>query len=120
MTNGDRKTLVDNYEKPFYKSKKFIAFVLMEVFLGGLVFYALYALRMAPDIAWPLAAFMMGLVVTMGSIALTFNGYQANLDMYVRGMALTGGVPDKLREHLKIIPPASGAAAVEPDSEEVE
>ncbi len=100
MTGEDRKNLGNNYEKPFYQSKKFIAFLVMEAILGGLVFYALYALRMAPDIAWPLAAFMMGLVVTMGSIALTFNGYQAKLDMYVRGMALTGEAPKGFMERL--------------------
>lgn len=100
MTDSDRKKLGESYEKPFYKSKKFIAFLSMEAVLGGLVFYALYALRMAPDIAWPLAAFMIGLVVTMGTIALTFNGYQANLDMYVRGMALTGQAPAGLMERL--------------------
>jgi len=115
MTNGDRRTLGESYEKPFYKSKKFIAFLLMELLFCAMAMTALFT---QPRLGWPLAAFMIGIVIVMGFIALSFNGKQAQLDTFVRAMALTGGVPTKLHNKIgKIIPPASGAAAVTPDSD---
>ncbi len=87
MTDMERIDLVKVFEKPGHKSKKFVAFTFMELLLAGLAFYAL---NKQPELGWPLAMFMFGIVVTMGAIALVFNGYQAKLDMYVRGMALIG------------------------------
>lgn len=79
--------LVSQFEKPAMKSKKFKAFLFMEILLGGL---AVVALVTQPDLGWPLATFMSLIVVTMGAIALAFNGYQASLDKYFRGAALLG------------------------------
>jgi len=97
MTSKERKELGNNYEKRWYHSKKFLAFLLMELLLAAMSMVALFTQQPA---GWPLAAFMTGIVVTMGSIALTFNGYQAKLDMYVRGMALTGDPPKSLMDKL--------------------
>lgn len=83
----ERIELAKKYEKPGYKSKKFLAFIFMELVLG---FIAVYALNKQPGLGWPLSMFMVCIIVTMGSIALVFNGKQAQLDMYIRGMALTG------------------------------
>ncbi len=87
MTDKDRIDLAHKFEKPGHKSKKFLAFVMMELLLG---FLAVYALDKQPELGWPLAMFMFGIVMTMGAIALVFNGYQAKLDMYIRGMAMVG------------------------------
>jgi len=95
MTGKQRITLATKFEKPWHQSKKYLAFLLMELLLSALAVVALFTQR---PLDWPLAAFMLGVVVTMGCIALVFNGYQAKLDMYVRGMALTGQAPRSLFE----------------------
>jgi hypothetical protein len=97
MTGKQRIALATKFEKPWHKSKKFVAFLIMEVLLSALAIVALFT---QPQLGWPLAAFMLGVVVTMGCIALVFNGYQAKLDMYVRGMALTGQAPRTLFEQV--------------------
>ena len=78
------KNLLD---KSWYRSKKFLAFVVMELFMEGL---AVLALLTQPGLGWPLAAFMLGLVVTQGAVAFAFTGQQAALDKYLRGMAKMG------------------------------
>lgn len=88
MKSEHIEKLVSQFEKPAMKSKKFKAFLFMELLLGGL---AVVALVTQPDLGWPLATFMSLIVVTMGAIALAFNGYQASLDKYFRGAALLGG-----------------------------
>jgi len=97
MTSKERKDLGTHFEKKWHGSKKFLAFLLMELLLCSMAMTALFTQE---DLGWPLAAFMLGIVVTMGAIALVFNGYQAKLDMYVRGMALTGEAPRSLMEKL--------------------
>ena len=102
MTGPERQTLVQGMEKPWYGSKKFLAFLFMEVILTALAGTALFT---QPELGWPLAAFMLGIVLNMGFIALAFNGKQATLDMYVRAMALTGSVPDKLAKQYGTVKP---------------
>ena len=97
MTDEDRKHLAFTYEKSWYQSKKFIAFLLMELLLSAMAMVALFTQR---NLGWPLAAFMTGIVMTMGAIALVFNGFQAKLDMYVRALALTGQAPRSVMEKL--------------------
>jgi len=79
-------TARDLIDKSWYRSKKFLAFVVMELFMEGL---AVLALLTQPGLGWPLAAFMLGLVVTQGAVAFAFTGQQAALDKYLRGMAIT-------------------------------
>lgn len=81
------------FEKPWYKSKKFVAFLLMEVVFTVVT---AFTLKWQTDIGWPTAAFLVAIVFTMGFIAISFTGKQAMLDMYVRGIALTGQLPEKL------------------------
>jgi hypothetical protein len=95
MTYKERVVLAKRFEKPGHKSKKFVGFIFMELLLA---FLAVYALEKQPTLGWPLAMFMFGIVVSMGSIALVFNGYQAKLDMFVRGMAMAGQAPISLME----------------------
>jgi len=41
---------------------------------------------------------MLSIVFAMAFIAISFNGRQADLDMFVRGMALTGGASEAFRK----------------------
>lgn len=91
----EKKEMMKGFEKPFYRSKKFIAFLVME---GLLAWLAYTALKSQPDLGWPLASFMLGIVMTMGAIALVFNGYQAKLDMFMRGMALGSDAAKSIAE----------------------
>lgn len=87
------ESLVDKFEKPAHKSKKFLAFIFMEIWLGVLAIVALFTQK---GLGWPLATFMSLIVVTMGAIALAFNGYQAALDKYFRLAALLGKAGNSL------------------------
>lgn len=77
-------------EKVWHKSKKFLAFLIMEAILGGLAFYTVYSLG---AFGWPAVSFLITVVFNMGFIAVAFNSKQAELDKYVRFVALTGKVP---------------------------
>lgn len=72
-------------EKKWYESKKFIAFAVVELLLAAI---AVTALITQPGLGWPLAAFMVAIVLTMGAVVLGLIGKQALLDKYLRGMAL--------------------------------
>jgi len=78
------------FEKSWFRSKKFIAFLLMEILLSALALIALYT---QPALGWPLSAYMTCIVFTMGAIAFGFNGQQAALDKYLRGMVLAQRSP---------------------------
>jgi Kef-type K+ transport system membrane component KefB len=85
-------------EKAWHHSKKFLAFLLMEIFLCALVVYILYVTRV---LEWAHASVLIVVVFSMTSIALAFNTTQAKQDIYTRGMALLGGgVPEKLKEQI--------------------
>lgn len=73
------------FEKPWFTSKKFIAFLIMEVVLGSLSVLALLTQR---PLGWPLSAFMVAGTLTMGAIAFGFISGQAALDKFLRGIAL--------------------------------
>ena len=89
-------------EKPFYRSKKFYAGFLIE---SALTAMAIVALRWQTDLGWPLSAFMLGIVFTMGFVYLSYNGKQAMLDTYTRGIALTGKIPtDFVKKITKDLP----------------
>jgi len=116
MNTEHAQKLVKQFEKPAYKSKKFIAFFFMELLLGAL---AIIALITQPDLGWPLALFMSLVVVTMGAIALTFNGFQASLDKYFRGAALLGNVVgDAVPKITEIVPTGRGFQPVPPGDED--
>ena len=97
--------MIQTMEKPWWRSKKFIAFFLMEV---ALLSMAVLALKWQENLGWPLAAFMVSIVFVMGFIAICFNGQQANLDMFVRGMALTGGISAKFKTKFRDALPEKG------------
>lgn len=72
-------------EKQWYQSKKFIAFLITEVLLAGL---AVAALLSQDSLGWPLSGFMIAIVLSIGAVAFGFNGQQAALDKYLRGMSM--------------------------------
>lgn len=84
------------FEKAWHHSKKFLAFLLMEIFLFALAAYILHVTR---TLDWAHASVMCVVVFSMTSIALAFNSTQAKQDIYTRGIALLGGnLPAKIQE----------------------
>ena len=94
MTTQERVDMAKKFEKSWYQSKKFIAFITMEILLFTvlitLVFYTVITGNFA--LGWPSSSLGISLVFTMGFLALAFNNKQAALDKYVRGVALLGSV----------------------------
>ena len=78
-----------SFEKSALKSKKFLAFLLCILVLAGLAVIAL----IFQDIGWPLAAFMLAIVFTIGFLGVGFVFSVAQLDKYVRLAAITGKNP---------------------------
>jgi hypothetical protein len=91
---NNAREVLKSFEKPAYKSKKFFAWFLQE---AALTTMAILALRWQDNLGWPLSAFMLGIVFTMGFAYISYNGKTAMLEMYTRGMALVGKVPDSLK-----------------------
>ena len=93
MTNGE---IISTFEKAWHRSKKFLAFTLMEFFLLGLATYILYVTK---QLDWAHAAVLIAITFSMTSLALAFNTTQAKQDIYTRGMAILGGnLPARLQE----------------------
>jgi hypothetical protein len=88
VTNGEY------FEKAWFKSKKFIAFLLTEVFMAGVVITAF----VTQTIGWPLAGFAVAVVFVMGWTTTLFMGKQAELDMFTRGIAMLGTTPTKFQD----------------------
>lgn len=82
------------HQKPWYATaldgyKKLLVVLLTN---GALSFLGYEALVKQP-IGWSLAAFMVGIIFTIGFVTTTYIGKQAALDSYVRGMLpLVSGV----------------------------
>ena len=84
-----------NFEKNVFTSKKSVLVFMVEVMLFVL---ALMALRWQPDLGWPLAAFMVCVVFTMGFILLVYIGKQSMVDAFTRGIALGGKAPGAMKQ----------------------
>lgn len=82
-------------EKSWHKSKKFLAFLAMELVFGSLAAYFMF--RVATDaIPWTATLVLFALIFNMGFIAVAFNLSQARLDAYVRLAEITGHATAKL------------------------
>jgi len=94
MTTQERVDIAKVFEKSWYKSKKFIAFITMEILLFAVLITLVFYTTLSDNFAlgWPSASLGVSLVFTMGFLALAFNNKQAALDKYVRGVALLGSV----------------------------
>ncbi len=86
------------FEKRWHKSKKFLLVLLL---MASLVSFVICALKWQFDIGWPLATVFCVIVFTMGFVILVAIGKQAAADEYVRGVALTGGIPFEMMKKLK-------------------
>jgi hypothetical protein len=98
MSPHETKTILDSLEKAWHHSKKFLAFMVMEIFLCAIVAYILYVTR---TLEWAHASVLIVIIFSMTSIALAFNTTQAKQDIYTRGMALLGGnITDELKTQM--------------------
>lgn len=84
--NEKEVEILKTFEKEWYQSKKFIAFLIMET-----VFFitVILTLKWQNDFGWPICTFLGTIIFCMGFIAVAFNGKLAELDMFVRGIALS-------------------------------
>lgn len=88
------------FEKAWYQSKKFLAFLITMLVLAGITVMTL----LYQTISWPLTAYMTGIVFVMGWTTTLFMGKQAELDLFVRGL---GRQPATVEEPKKESAPIS-------------
>lgn len=101
MTTTEKKEALNEMEKPFFKSKKFLAWLIQQIFMASMAITATIALIKQPTTGWPLAAYLGGLVFMMGISTMWYLGKQAAVDSTVRGYALTVGKINNLSDKLK-------------------
>lgn len=99
MTDQEKKEVLKTLEKPAHKSKKFVAWLIQQIFMAAMAIIALFT---QPELGWPLATFMGGIVFMMGISTMWYLGKQAAADIAVRGFALVGQVPKKFKKHLEM------------------
>ena len=93
MTNKERLETLDVLEKKWFQSKKFIAFLIMEIVFTAIL---VLALKWQEEPGWPAYSFLIVVVFCMGFIAISFNSKLAHLDLFVRSIALMGEIPEEL------------------------
>ena len=81
--------LNNNLEKKALVSKKFLAFFFVESIM---VIMAMTAL-ITGSTGWPISAFMLSIILTMGALAIGYILGQAALDKYVRIAQVTNRDP---------------------------
>lgn len=81
MTDKEKIDVLASLEKTFFKSKKFIAWFITQLFLGVLAGMALY---FQENLGWPLSTFMTSIVIVMGSTTMWIIGKQAAVDSLTR------------------------------------
>jgi len=86
MLPNERAEIQLDLEKPWYQSKKFLAFFLllsfMSAFVGCLVYWNL-------DFSWQAAVVLLALIFTMGIVTLSFLSSQTRIDKLTRGITLS-------------------------------
>jgi hypothetical protein len=96
MTTPEKIDLLKQLDsRRMLQSKKFIAFLLMELILGSM---AILALKWQPALGWPLAAFMVMCVLVMGFIAVLYIGKQADLEKFLKLAAIGVAKKEELTE----------------------
>lgn len=106
MNNNDKidkqldanKEALKVVEKPAYKSKKFLAWLISEVLMAAM---AIIALLTQDGLGWSLATYMVGIVFVMGITTMWFMGKQAATDIFQRGFAMTAQLPTKFAKKFK-------------------
>lgn len=99
MTDQEKKEVLRSLEKPAHKSKKFVAWLIQQALMASM---AITALIKQPELGWPLATFMGGIVFMMGISTMWYLGKQAAADIAVRGFALVGQGPKKFKKDVEI------------------
>jgi hypothetical protein len=95
MTTEERKEAINSFEKKARHSKKFIAWLIQQILMTGM---AVVALIKQPELGWPLASYMGGIVFMMGISTMWYLGKQAAVDSAVRGYAMVGKGVEELKE----------------------
>ncbi len=98
MTDTEKKEALKTVEKSCWTSKKWLAWFVQQVLMSTM---AIVALVKQPELGWPLASFMVGIIFMMGVSTMWYLGKQAATDIAVRGFAFVGHVasaPAKLKE----------------------
>lgn len=88
MTSEQKKEALESVEKRPHQSKKFIAWLIQQVLMCAM---AIIALIKQPELGWPLASYMGGIVFMMGISTMWYLGKQAAVDSAVRGYAMLAG-----------------------------
>ncbi len=89
----DAPSVESPYEREWYRSKKFWAFLIVEIIMTAMGATTLAALILEPRLGWPVATPLLAIIVTQGVVGLTYFGKQAALDQYVRAISLLGERP---------------------------
>ncbi len=97
MTDEQKKDTLMNVEKRAMNSKKFLAWLIQQLLMCGM---AVTALIKQPELGWPLASYMGGIVFMMGISTMWYLGKQAAVDSAVRGYALMQRGVENLKEKI--------------------
>lgn len=95
MTSQETSKVLEQVEKKPFKSKKFLAWFLGQIFMCTM---AIIALIEQPELGWPLASYMVGIVFMMGISTMWYLGKQAAADIAVRGFAIVGQIPNQFKK----------------------
>ena len=95
MTDLEKKEVLKHLEKKPHQSKKFVSWLIFELLM---TLMAIITVKEQPELGWPLASFMTGIVFMMGAATMFFLGKQAALDTAVRGFAMIGRAPKNLKD----------------------
>ncbi len=115
MTDAEKKETLHKVEKGAFVSKKWLAWFIQQLLMAAM---AITALVKQPELGWPLASFMVGLVFMMGISTMWYLGKQAALDTAVRGFAMVGnvaGVAGRVFSKVKKIEAVAGEASTNED-----
>lgn len=77
---------------------------------------AITALIKQPELGWPLAAFMCGIVFMMGISTMWYLGKQAAADIAVRGYAMVGKVAGLAGTAVEVLKPKENGDTESPPS----
>jgi len=73
------------FERAWWQSKKFGAFLIVVATLVGI---AVTLLVTQDAVGWPLASVLWTIVVTIGAVGFAYMGKQALIDKYLRGISM--------------------------------
>jgi len=93
MTPQERMEMMKKFEKAWYQSKKLLFCLTFMALVSAFVFSVI---NFKFDFSWPVATVICVAIFALGFVVLAFNGKQALLDQWTRGIALTGQIPTAL------------------------